>query len=467
MSSMMRRIDRGMCPDRYQHEASRPLIIGIIPHTMCNPQVRGCGYCTFPHHAYRAPLVASTAAAVRAEITASVARVPSLRQRAVPAVYLGGGTANLGPAEHLQSILTTLAASYDLSNAEVTLEGVPAYFSINNEAMLRMLQGVSCRQHRVSMGVQTFDATWLSRMGRTHFGDQSVVATVRRRAVEMDFTTSCDLLYNLPGASDQVAQDDVARAIDMGFDQICIYNLVLGRGIPSAWAGDAGMIAAMRSNDEACRAWISLRDTLLQHGYVQQTLTNFERADVAGTPRGFAYEKLSFKPLDVDGIGYGPGAISTIIGHRHQTVKWSNTAELEGEQSYASQIQECGHAALSSFDYDSMDLVLLALTRGLATASVRPRSIYATVNNMRIQYGLHALDAQGTHACLAVLEQERLLVRDGEDDVLTLTPRGMFYADSVVGFLSHQQMSRMTPRFYDTHATWSSLKDTGNSHGHM
>src|SRR4051794_39270144 len=34
---------------RIELDASRPLIIGVLPHTFCNPKVRGCGFCTFPH----------------------------------------------------------------------------------------------------------------------------------------------------------------------------------------------------------------------------------------------------------------------------------------------------------------------------------------------------------------------------------------------------------------------------------
>src|SRR5262245_28806347 len=30
-------------------DPSRPILVGVLPHTFCNPQVRGCGFCTFPH----------------------------------------------------------------------------------------------------------------------------------------------------------------------------------------------------------------------------------------------------------------------------------------------------------------------------------------------------------------------------------------------------------------------------------
>src|SRR4051812_49086329 len=39
-------------PPHLTLDGDRPLIIGIIPHTACNPRVEGCGFCTFPHDSY-------------------------------------------------------------------------------------------------------------------------------------------------------------------------------------------------------------------------------------------------------------------------------------------------------------------------------------------------------------------------------------------------------------------------------
>ena len=52
----------------------------------------------------------------------------SLFGQPVAGLYFGGGTANLTPAEPFRKLCRTLAECFDLRGAEVTLEGVPAYF---------------------------------------------------------------------------------------------------------------------------------------------------------------------------------------------------------------------------------------------------------------------------------------------------------------------------------------------------
>jgi oxygen-independent coproporphyrinogen-3 oxidase len=83
--------------DAGEHDHHRPLIIGILPHTFCNPVRRGCGFCTFPLERFAAAKAQATTRAVADEITAAVRCVPALGQRSVPAVYLGPDAAGGRP----------------------------------------------------------------------------------------------------------------------------------------------------------------------------------------------------------------------------------------------------------------------------------------------------------------------------------------------------------------------------------
>ena len=61
-----------------------------------------------------------------------------------------------------------------------------------------------------------------------------------------DMTVSADLLFNLPGQSLTEMKEDVSQAVDLGLDQICLYHLVLFRGLATPWARDravAGLAA--------------------------------------------------------------------------------------------------------------------------------------------------------------------------------------------------------------------------------
>lgn len=83
---------------RFDPDNGRSLLVGVLPHSFCNPKVPGCGFCTFPHESYSNVRAAVVVNHVIAEIGQRVVRDPALRGRKVSGLYLGGGTANLTPA---------------------------------------------------------------------------------------------------------------------------------------------------------------------------------------------------------------------------------------------------------------------------------------------------------------------------------------------------------------------------------
>ncbi|WP_342380382.1 radical SAM protein [Myxococcus stipitatus] len=348
-------------------------------------------------------------------------------KRTVDAVYLGGGTANLTPPAEMKRLLECLAAAFDLKGAELSLEGVPKYFLLRQEALLEVLADTPVRHRRISMGIQTFDPDWLRRMGRDAFGDVADIRQVIESAHRRGFTVSGDLLFNLPGMRSEHALADVERAIELGLDQICMYNLVLTAELDSEWAGEEDLVQAMPEGGQALETWLAVRERLLTRGYVQTTLTNFERADVARSPRRFIYEVASFDPATRDAIGFGPGAISTFKLNGHMSaLKWRNEASSEA----FTQVVSRGKSAVAgAFRYSPMDMRLLHLTRNLA----------------RLQVDCHAYERSfGTNPFWDFPEHFELLTEARlitfADRIAHLTPVGMFYADAIAGLFAHRRV---------------------------
>jgi coproporphyrinogen III oxidase-like Fe-S oxidoreductase len=397
----------------------RGLLVGVLPHTFCNPRVRGCGFCTFPHESFSNERARSVAARVVKEVKAS-----ALRGREVHALYFGGGTANLTPVDALRSLADAVTSTFDIARAEVTLEGVATYFLAREEAMLEMLGAIPAASSRISVGVQSFDPAWIARMGRQAFGDEASFTAVVASAHARGMTTSCDLLFNLPGQTTKEALADVARADACGFDQICIYNLVLDARLDTPWAHERSLLVKRPSLEGACATWIALREDLLARGFVQTTLTNFERA-----PR-FAYERASFDPARFDAVGFGPGAISTFTDVRTLGAKkWINAGKSDD---YSAAMDSTGRAAARAFDYTTLDLRLLHVTRNLSALGI-DRASY------RQFFGRDVVDdfPQEVEALVA----EALVAVD--DARLALTPRGMFYADSVAGLFASRRAAAL------------------------
>ncbi len=418
--------DQRMSEDAFiDVDRDRPLLIGVIPHTQCTPRVEGCGFCTFPHDPPDKKERARVVASVGDDINEVVSfNEKDLKGRKVAALYFGGGTANLSSTSQIEDLFSRLARHFDLSRAEVTLEGIPVLFTSWLSAPLRMLAKLPVRHRRISMGIQTFERSQLERMGRTSFGDEALIKKVVQRAHDLGLTTSGDFLFNLPHQTPDQMLADVERAIDAGLDQVCLYNLVLYQGLGTLWSKDDGLIAAMRPMDEAAERWLALRDKLLTSGFVQTTVTNFERREVAATDRRFIYEEASFCPEKFDALGVGPLSVSTFLDFKKRRgVKLLRRKKLgalpwSGDDLF--------------FPYEEDDLRLLFVTRSLARTKFQ-RSVY------RDLFGADVAD-HFPHALSAAREAQLVEI---DDAVVALTPRGMFFSDSVVGALASERSARI------------------------
>ena len=398
--------------------SERPLLVGVLPHAACNPTVRGCGYCTFPHEEFRRSEVRDTVAAVIKEIQGS----PTRYWGKVPALYFGGGTANLTPPELFTELCRTLAKIFDLKEAEVTLEGAPAYFTKYDWALLDILRAeLPCPQARISMGVQTFDQARIGEMGRRHMGSAEHVESAVAAARQLGITTSADLMINMPNQSLEDMLADIHRASDIGLCQLSLYHLVLFKGLGVPWAGDTDKLAGLPDNERAFANWLEVRALAESLGYRQTTLTNFQREGE------FRYEDCSYQPHLYDWVGFGPEALSCVTDFDwNYAVKWMN--QPSGQQ-YREAMADRGHACHSHFLYTPVDMRLLFLTRGLARLRVSRESYRQCYESDMIEdftAAWEALQAQG-------------LVSIDEDSV-ALTERGMFFADSVVGLLAYERI---------------------------
>lgn len=411
-------------PPWVQLDDSRPLIIGIIPHTQCNPKADGCGFCTFPHDRYNKSSLRATAQGVASQIEQFFLENPAFSKRHIDAVYFGGATANLTPRTELLAIGEALSSFVVLSNAEITLEGTPNLFRTLLPGAYDALRGLAARRRRISFGIQTFDERTLTTMGRQSFGDRRTVAGVVAMAHKHDLTTSGDFLINLPNEPIEQMLQDLDVAASVGLDQICVYHLVLGDNHGTPWSRDATIRRGIPNATEACNNWLRVREHLLSIGYVQQTLTNFERSAIAHTDQRFVYEEYSFTPAKYDCLGFGPLSISTFV----------NLTQKRGVKFARGKSTRNGEWGVGDlyFPYEEQDIKLLYLTREFVRLSVSRTSYCAQFGEDPTVEFAEALDA---------LEGEGLL--QIERDALRLTPRGMYFADSVVGLLAWQRVQAL------------------------
>jgi len=431
--------------------SDRGLLIGVLPHSCCNAALAGCGFCTFPHEPYRAAMVATIVDHVVREIDARVGVEPSLRRRPVTGLYFGGGTANLTPPKSFRVLCRKLNAAFDLSRAEVTLEGVPANFLKPKPLLVDILrQELDARHFRISMGIQTFDRQRLRQMGRLAFGTRQTFREVVALAHSRGMTVSDDLLFNLPGQTLDEMRQDVRDAMAIGLDHLGLYHLVMFHGLGTVWSRDADLLASLPSNDVAANHWETLRELLIEGGFTQTTLTNFERAEFQGDARRFVYEESSFQPERFDMLGFGPSGISYRAekGLR-RAIK---TINPDSSANYMATLRREGPVWNRRFAYEEQDSKIFYLTRRLAALEM-DRGIY---------HDTFADDAVDNFPReFEALEAERLI--DITAEAIRPTPRGMFYADSITALLASRRIHTLRGRRAPARVA-SPIGQTGTEH---
>ena len=418
-AAMLRRQGSAEWPFRdieFGPASARGLLVGVLPHPFCNPALAGCGFCTFPHEAFNASKSQKIVDAVIREIKDRVGWWSALRRRPVTALYFGGGTANLTPPEPFRALCRTLAKTFDLTSAEVTLEGVPAYFLNRQPLLIDILRDeIPARHFRLSMGIQTFDVKMLERMGRLAFGDSDTFRAVVELAHARGFTVSGDLLFDLPGQNLNQMKSDIAHAVEIGLDHLGLYHLVMFDGLGTPWSKDSDLRAGLPSNEQACDNWLALRSDLLERGFYQSTLTNFERDEFQGSPRRFLYEECSFQPDRFEMIGFGPSAISfTTHPCLGGVVPGAKIANPESSEDYLHSVARMAAVWNRYFTYALPDLRIAYLTRRLSALMIDRRAY-------RANFGSDPLDDFPGE--FAALNQQSLI--DISDTVIKPTARNV------------------------------------------
>ena len=199
-------------------QASEPIPLSVYVHLpWC---VRKCPYCDFNSFQNDADLPEREyVAALLADLDEELPRVWGRR---IESVFIGGGTPSLFSAAALEELLDGLRMRLPLRpDLELTLEANPGTFEQNRFADYRSL-GIN----RLSIGIQSFDAEMLKRLGRIHDGDEARRAADIARRAGFD-NLNLDLMFGLPGQNAAAARADLDAALAFAPEHLSYYQLTL------------------------------------------------------------------------------------------------------------------------------------------------------------------------------------------------------------------------------------------------
>ncbi|MBD5233035.1 MAG: radical SAM family heme chaperone HemW [Bacteroidales bacterium] len=222
------------------------------------------------------------------------ARRAELGGQGINTIYFGGGT----PSSLPRQLFLNIARLFPLDRVEeftieVNPEDVnPASVSLWREA------GVN----RVSMGVQSLVDEELKAVGRRHSAAEALAAIECIRAGGIG-NISCDLIYGLPGQTEESWLYSVRKLLSTGISHLSAYSLSYEEGTKlSKWL-DEGRITPV-DDDVACRMYDTLCACAAEAGFVHYEISNFALPGFESKHNSSYWDGLT--PY----LGLGPGAHS-------------------------------------------------------------------------------------------------------------------------------------------------------------
>ena len=214
----------------------------------------------------------------------------------VETIYFGGGTPSVLTNAELQFLIDAVYEHYEVSeNPEITLEANPD--DLSDERIVALANSPI---NRFSIGIQSFFEDDLVMMNRAH---SSVEARKSLATATKYFDNiSIDLIYGIPGMSNEKWKHNIETALSFGIPHISSYALTVEPKTALKKLIQTGKIAEPK--DEVAREHFQiLVDTLQQNGFIHYELSNFAKEN-------YFSKNNSAYWLGKKYIGIGPSAHS-------------------------------------------------------------------------------------------------------------------------------------------------------------
>jgi oxygen-independent coproporphyrinogen-3 oxidase len=223
-------------------------------------------------------------------------------------LYVGGGTPSVLEPRAMRGVAEILApASLTGVDMEWTAEANPETFTPVLASEWRKA-GVN----RISLGIQSFQSSVLTWMGRTHGPDLARECSDVARAAGYR-NISVDLMFGLPVSLTRDLEAELDAILALEVPHLSLYGLSVEPGTPLGRAVEAGMEAGP-SVEEYRREYLRICAVLSGAGYRQYEVSNFALPGYESR-HNRAYWDLS--PF----LGLGNGAHSFLFPRRSWNLK--------------------------------------------------------------------------------------------------------------------------------------------------
>src|SRR3954467_6826480 len=183
--------------------------------------VSKCPYCDFNSHVRAGIDQDAWREALLADLANEAALLPG---RKLTSIFFGGGTPSLMDPATVTAVIGSARNHWNAApNLEITLEANP-----NSVEAARFADLAAAGVNRLSLGLQSFDNEALQFLGRAHSAREGwralEIAQKHFRRV------SFDLIYALPGDTEESWSATLAQALSLGTGHLSLYELTIEPG---------------------------------------------------------------------------------------------------------------------------------------------------------------------------------------------------------------------------------------------
>jgi len=253
---------------------------------------KACHYCNFHF---------STSLGNREQLTDALLQevllTPHRSGYRIRTVYFGGGTPSILTRLETKRLTAGIRSNFYVDEqAEWTLEINPDDVDQQKAVFWKELGF-----NRLSVGIQSFRNQDLQWMNRSHTAQQAIDALKRVRDAGFH-NLSIDLIYGLPGLTDEAWAQQVRTAIDLNVPHLSAYALTVEPKTALQHMVEKKKYPDVDPGQQA-NQFLLLTDLLESAGYEQYEISNFS---LPGFRSGHNSSYWSGRPY----IGLGPGAHS-------------------------------------------------------------------------------------------------------------------------------------------------------------
>lgn len=330
-----------------------------------------CPYCDFNSHVRDSVDQKRWADALLRELETMASHVPN---RQVTSIFFGGGTPSLMPPSTTQSLIDKVHKLWNVSSdIEITLEANPTSVEANSFTDFKRA-GVN----RVSLGVQSLQASELQFLGREHSVGEAVKAIELARQTFERY--SFDLIYARPNQTLSAWEAELTQALELAGEHISLYQLTIESGTAFFHAYAKGGFT-LPNEHEAEALYRLTEEILAARGMLAYEVSNYAKRGQESR-HNLAYWQ------GTDYIGIGPGAHGrlTIISEQSQEssgqivddkvlttdhcllipgAKRHATATLKSPERWLEAVEREGHATQTWQDIDRQQEVEERVMMGL------------------------------------------------------------------------------------------------------